>query len=101
MGALRAVLGDEQRVVCQPDDHTLPQDPHGGALDGVSSFAIDDLEDRLQCDARRLVLRPAGEELSDRVQEHDPPIGVGDNDCVANAAEGDTTPLGLKLQRVR
>ena len=86
-GSFRAVFGDEQRVVRQPDDHALPQGSDGGALDRLATLFIDDLEDGLQWTARRLSLRPAGQEFSDRVQEGDPPVGIGGDDRIANAGE--------------
>jgi len=49
--------------------------------------------------SRRLFLRPAGQGLSDWVQESDAAVDVGGKHGIANAGEDDTTPLRLEVQR--
>ncbi len=97
-GSFRAVLGDEQAVVRQPDDHALPQGSDGGTLDRLAALFVDDAEHAVERLARRLFLRPAGQGLGDRVQERDPPVGVGGDHRIADAGERDTTPLRLEVQ---
>ena len=73
-GSFRAVLGDEQAVVRQPDDHAFPQGSDGGTLDRLAALFVDDAEHAVERLARRFFQRPAGQGLSDRVQEGDPPL---------------------------
>ena len=98
-GSFRAVFGDEQAVVRQPDDHALPQGSDGGTLDRLAALFVDDAEHAVERLARRFFQRPAGQGLSDRVQEGDAALGVGGNHRIANAGERDTTPLRLEVQR--
>ncbi len=63
----RAVLGDQQRVVGEPDDQALAQGPRGRILDRAARLFIDDLEDALQGAAGRLFQRPAGQRFRHRV----------------------------------
>ena len=56
------------------------------------------LEHAVERLADRLLLRPAGQGRSHRVEERDLPFGVGGNHGIANAGEGDTTPFRLEVQ---
>ena len=98
-GPFRAVLGDEQAVVRQPDDHALPQGSHRGTLDRLAALFVDDAEHAVERSARRLLQHPAGQGLRDRVEEGDAALGVRGNHRIANAGERDTTPLRLEVQR--
>ena len=86
-------------MVRQPDDHAIPQGSDGGTLDRLAALFVDDAEHAVQRLARCFFQRPAGQGLSDRVEERDPPLGVGGNHRIANAGEGDTAPLRLEVQR--
>ena len=67
-----AVLGDQQRMVRQSDDHPVPQGPNGRAFDRVAGVFIDDLENGFQRNAFGLLLRPAGQGLGHGIQKRDP-----------------------------
>ena len=97
-GPLRAVLGDEDGMVRQPDHPPFPQDLADRVLDRRACMLVDDLENDLQRSSHRLVLRPAGQRLGDGVQERDPPLGVGREDRIPDAGEGDAQPLPLFLR---
>jgi hypothetical protein len=99
-GSFRAVLGDEQAVVGQPDDHAVAQGSDGWTLHRLAAHFVDDAEHAVERLARCLLQRPAGQGLSDRVEERNPPLGVRGNHRIANAGERDTTPLGLEVQRI-
>ena len=94
-GPLGAVPGDQDGVVGQADDGPLPQRPEGGVLDLQAGPLVDDTEDRGEGLARRLGRGPARERLGDRVQRRDPALGVGDEDGIADAGEGDPQLLPL------
>ena len=92
---LRPVPGDEHRMVRQPDHHPLPQGSESGVLDRVARPLLQDPEDLRQGSARRFRLRPAGQGLGHAVEECDPAIGVGADDRIADAGQGDAQPLAL------
>ena len=82
----------------QSDDDALPQGSGGRVLDRVATRFIDDLENGVQRFPRCLLLRPAGQGLSHRVQEGNAAVGVGGDDRIANAGERDMQPLPLLVQ---
>ena len=82
----------------QPDDDALSQGSGGRVLDRVATHFIDDLENGVQRFPSFLLLRPAGQGLSHRVQEGGAAVGVGGDDRIANAGERDLQPLPLLVQ---
>jgi hypothetical protein len=77
--AFRAVFGDEQRVVCQTDNHAFAQGTGRGVLHRPASFFVDKFEHPFQRNACRFLLPPAGQELSHGIQKSDAAFGVGGN----------------------
>ncbi len=86
-GAFRSVLGDEDRVVRQPDDPALPQHFLDGVLDRLAGMLVHDAEYFFERSPRPLLLRPAGQGHGDFVQRCDPAFAVGRDDGIAHAGE--------------
>ncbi len=84
---LRAVAGDQHRVVRQAHDRALAEDPLHRVLDRRPRALVDDAEHLGQRPGRGVGLPPAGEGLGDRVQEVDAPGGVGGDDGVPDAVQ--------------
>ena len=80
-GACRAVPGGEDGVVGEADDDAVAEHLGDGVLGRLAGVLIGDAEDLRQGLARRLVARPAGERLGDRVEEGDAALGVGGDDA--------------------
>jgi hypothetical protein len=76
-------------VVRQPDHLAFAEHPFGGVAGGFARPFIDDAKRLGQGRAFGLGLAPPGQRLRRGVQERDPAGGVGGDDCVADAAEGD------------
>ena len=71
-GALRAVLGDEYRVVRQTHNESFAQDLTHRVFDRLPSLFVEDAEHLLQWLAAGFLLPPAGEGLCDRVKQIPP-----------------------------
>jgi hypothetical protein len=95
---LGAVAPDQQRVVRQPDDHPIPQDPGEHAVRRPATALLDDLEDVGQRPAGRLVEPPPGEGFRRGVHERHVALDVGDDHGIADAAQRDPAELPLLAQ---
>ena len=82
-------------MVGQAGDRAFVEGSEGGVARLDAGLLVDDPEDRGERQARRVGRGPSGERLGDRIQRRDPPFGVGDDDGVADALEGDPHPLAL------
>ena len=94
-GPLGAVPGDQDRVVGQPHDHTLPQCSEGRVLDLRAGLLVDDLENRFQRLALGFLLCPARQVLRYGVQEADVGLSVRGDHCIADAGQRCAEPLAL------
>src|SRR5262249_21599987 len=96
-GSFRAIVGDEKTLVLQSEDYAIPPGPDAGTLDRLAALLVDDAEHAVERLTDCLLQRPAGQGFSNRVEKCDPPLGVGGNHGIANASEGDTTPLWVEM----
>jgi hypothetical protein len=64
---LAAVLGNQQRMICQPDNRSLRQDPVDGAFNRLPGVLVDDLKDAAQWEPGCLGTAPTGESLGNRI----------------------------------
>ena len=99
-GRLGPVAGNQNRVVGQTDNDSLgdyPIDRVGGRLARVF---VDDLEDLAHRATLSVGLRPPSQGFRHAVEERDGPAGVGGDDPVADARQGDAEPLPLQPEPV-
>ncbi len=93
-GTLRAVAGDQGRVVGQAHDDALAQGPEHRVLDRLPRPFVDDGKHFRQRPAERLMIEPR-QRPGDIVEEGDAPLAVGDDDAVADAGQRDAEALAL------
>src|SRR5574341_2260503 len=85
---LGPVFSDEGGVIGEADDQAAADDPFHGILAALPRLFVDDVEHLGKPPAGRLPGRPAGMLLGDPVHQGDDAVDVGDNDPVADAAQG-------------
>src|SRR5262249_43088890 len=94
---LLAVLGDEDRMVRQPDDMAFGDDLGDGVFHGLPGLFVDDVEDRWKRMTRRLLARPPCQRFGDGVEQGHSSFGVGRDDRISDAGERDPQLLPLAL----
>jgi hypothetical protein len=94
-GALAAVAGDEQAAAGEPDHPPLAQDPVHRVVDRLPGALVDDPEHLSERPVHRRGRRPPGQLLGDAVEDGDARLGVGGDDRVPDAAQGDRQSLLL------
>ena len=92
-GALDAVTGNQQRVVCQADHQALGQYACHRVLDFLAAVFVDDVEHLRDIPAAGFVLAPSGKRLGHRVQQLDPALLIGGDNAVADAQQRDPVSL--------
>ena len=90
-----AVFSDQQRVVREPDDHSLAQRLGGGALDRAAGLLVDDAKYRVERTSQRFAVRPAGHRFRHGIQVGDAALHVGGDDRVTDAVQRDPQHLAL------
>jgi hypothetical protein len=88
-GHLAAVPGQERRVVGLPDHRAQAQHLGRGILGRLPSLLVDNAEHLGEWPPHGVCQGPARQRLGRRVQEDQPGLGVGRDDRVADAREGD------------
>ena len=90
-----AVAANQKRRLDRSQDSPLGDDLGNGHLGGAARVMLDRSKDRSQGKADGLRFRPARERLGDRIHPCDPALGIGRDDRVADAPQGNTEPLVL------
>ena len=98
----RSVPSFEIRTVWLASPTILPssQRPQRRVLDRLAGVLVDDAEHVFERPPGRLARLPADQLLGDRIQEIDPPLGVGADDRIADARQRDVQPLPLLVSHL-
>ena len=100
-GPLGPVLGNQERVVRQPDDVALLRHTQGRVLDRLVGVLVDDAEHFLQRSAPGVGVGPPGQVLGDPVYERHPASRVGGDHGIPDAHEGGVEQLPLFVDQGR
>src|ERR1700691_383850 len=82
-----ASFSGERGAIGKAGDSSCTQGRTDGAPGSRAGLVVGEVENLFQGFTHRLVLRPSGQGLGDRIQRDDPSGSVGDNDTVANAGD--------------
>ncbi len=93
--AFGLVVRDEDGVVGEADDSAAANGFDDGAFNDLAGFFVDDVEDGGEGFADGLIGGPSGHDFGRGVHVGDVGVGVGGDDGVADAGEGDLEPFLL------